>query len=210
MRKIKSIGIKTRIYQEKEPTKFEPEAFKISTDTYFKGNWQTEKYFSEYRNELLKILVPKHERTQSVKGLVNEMQKCNSVAVHIRRGDYLKIGCQLSMDFYDKAILKFQELNQRRNTVFYIFSDDIDFAKQYFGKYENKIELHYPQYESENKTLDDLFLMSHCKHMIMANSSFSWWAAWLNQNKNKIVICPELGMWSGEFYPEEWDKIICD
>lgn len=44
----------------------------------------------------------------------------------------------------------------------------------------------------------------------MANSSFSWWAAWLNQNKNKIVICPELGMWSGEFYPEEWDKIICD
>jgi len=114
------------------------------------------------------------------------------------------------MDFYDKAILKFQELNQRRNTVFYIFSDDIDFAKQYFGKYENKIELHYPQYESENKTLDDLFLMSHCKHMIMANSSFSWWAAWLNQNKNKIVICPELGMWSGEFYPEEWDKIICD
>ena len=210
VRKIKSIGIKTRIYQEKEPTKFEPEAFKISTDTYFKGNWQTEKYFSEYRNELLKILVPKHERTQSVKGLVNEMQKCNSVAVHIRRGDYLKIGCQLSMDFYDKAILKFQELNQRRNTVFYIFSDDIDFAKQYFGKYENKIELHYPQYESENKTLDDLFLMSHCKHMIMANSSFSWWAAWLNQNKNKIVICPELGMWSGEFYPEEWDKIICD
>lgn len=210
VRKIKSIGIKTRIYQEKEPTKFEPEAFKISTDTYFKGNWQTEKYFSEYRNELLKILVPKHERTQSVKGLVNEMQKCNSVALHIRRGDYLKIGCQLSMDFYDKAILKFQELNQRRNTVFYIFSDDIDFAKQYFGKYENKIELHYPQYESENKTLDDLFLMSHCKHMIMANSSFSWWAAWLNQNKNKIVICPELGMWSGEFYPEEWDKIICD
>ena len=210
VRKIKSIGIKTRIYQEKEPTKFEPEAFKISTDTYFKGNWQTEKYFSEYRNELLKILVPKHERTQSVKGLVNEMQKCNSVAVHIRRGDYLKIGCQLSMDFYDKAILKFQELNQRRNTVFYIFSDDIDFAKQYFGKYENKIELHYPQYESENKTLDDLFLMSHCKHMIMANSSFSWWAAWLNQNKNKIVICPELGMWSGEFYTEEWDKIICD
>lgn len=210
VRKIKSIGIKTRIYQEKEPTKFEPEAFKISTDTYFKGNWQTEKYFSEYRNELLKILVPKHERPQSVKGLVNEMQKCNSVAVHIRRGDYLKIGCQLSMDFYDKAILKFQELNQRRNTVFYIFSDDIDFAKQYFGKYENKIELHYPQYESENKTLDDLFLMSHCKHMIMANSSFSWWAAWLNQNKNKIVICPELGMWSGEFYPEEWDKIICD
>ncbi|SCH90667.1 Glycosyl transferase family 11 [uncultured Blautia sp.] len=210
VRKIKSIGIKTRIYQEKEPTKFEPEAFEISTDTYFKGNWQTEKYFSEYRNELLKMLVPKYERTQSVNGLVDEMQKCNSVAVHVRRGDYLQIGCQLSMDFYDKAILKFQELNQRKNTVFYIFSDDIDFVKQYFGKYEKKIELHYPQYESDNKTLDDLFLMSHCKHIIMANSSFSWWAAWLNQNENKIVICPELGMWSGDFYPEKWNKIICE
>ena len=210
VRKIKSIGIKTRIYQEKEPTKFEPETFEISTDTYFKGNWQTEKYFSEYRNELLKMLVPKYERTQSVKDLVDEMQKCNSVAVHVRRGDYLQIGCQLSMDFYDKAILKFHELNQRKNTVFYIFSDDIDFVKQYFGKYEKKIELHYPQYESDNKTLDDLFLMSHCKHIIMANSSFSWWAAWLNQNENKIVICPELGMWSGDFYPEKWNKIICE
>ena len=70
--------------------------------------------------------------------------------------------------------------------------------------------MHYPQYESDNKTLDDLFLMSHCKHIIMANSSFSWWAAWLNQNENKIVICPELGMWSGDFYPEKWNKIICE
>lgn len=65
-------------------------------------------------------------------------------------------------------------------------------------------------YESDNYTLDDLFLMSHCKHMIMANSSYSWWAAWLNQYKQKTVICPELGMWKGDFYPDDWIKIRCD
>lgn len=78
------------------------------------------------------------------------------------------------------------------------------------GAQESFLELCYPQYKSDNYTLDDLFLMSNCKHMIMANSSYSWWAAWLNQNKEKIVICPELGMWKGDFYPDNWIKIRCD
>jgi len=67
--------------------------------------------------------------------------------------------------------------------------------------------MHYVQYESDNAVVDDLYVMSKCKHNIIANSSYSWWAAWLNQNRNKVVICPEIGMWTGDFYPEEWKKV---
>ncbi len=90
---------------------------------------------------------------------------------------------------------------------FYIFSDDTLFCRQYFGKFSEDINIVYPEYQSNNTTLDDLWIMSHCKHMIMANSTYSWWGAWLNKNENKIVVCPELGIWTGDFYPEEWVKI---
>ena len=124
------------------------------------------------------------------------------------------IGCQLNMEYYDQAISMMKSKYPGEKLILYVFSDDIDFCKHYFSEKQHfateDIQLCYPQYESDNYTLDDLFLMSHCKHMIMANSSYSWWAAWLNQYKEKTVICPELGMWKGDFYPDDWIKIRCD
>lgn len=214
IRKRKAIGFTTKIYNEINPTIFEDAVFDIQENTYFKGNWQSEKYFINYRDELLEMLTPKEERNVSVRNLSSEMNNCNSVAVHIRRGDYVKIGCQLNMSYYDAAISMIRAKLPEAKLVLYIFSDDIDFCKKYFSEKQEfadkGIELCYPQYKSDNYTLDDLFLMSNCKHMIMANSSYSWWAAWLNQNKEKIVICPELGMWKGDFYPDNWIKIRCD
>ena len=214
IRKRKAIGFTTKIYNEINPTIFEDAVFDIQENTYFKGNWQSEKYFINYRDELLEMLTPKEERNISVRNLCSEMNNCNSVAVHIRRGDYVKIGCQLNMSYYDAAISMIRAKLPEAKLVLYIFSDDIDFCKKYFSEKQEfavkGIELCYPQYKSDNYTLDDLFLMSNCKHMIMANSSYSWWAAWLNQNKEKIVICPELGMWKGDFYPDNWIKIRCD
>ena len=214
IRKRKAIGFTTKIYNEKNPTIFEKTVFDIRENTYFKGNWQTEKYFVDYRSDLLKMLIPKEERNVSVRNICNEMNNCNSVAVHIRRGDYVKIGCQLNMEYYERAISMIQSKFPEERLIFYVFSDDIDFCKKYFsekrGCAAKDIELRYSQYESDNYTLDDLFLMSHCKHMIIANSSYSWWAAWLNQNEEKTVICPELGMWKGDFYPSDWIKIQCE
>lgn len=214
VRKKRAIGVGTQIYKEKEPTIYEPEVFDVGNDTYFKGNWQSEKYFLEYREELLDLFVPVYERNDSVKKLIYEMQKSNSVAIHIRRGDYVKIGCELPMIYYDKAIETIIETSENDNLIFYVFSDDVLFSKQYLESIQEKNGIKYcfayPEYQSDNRTLDDLLLMSCCKHMIMANSSYSWWAAWLNKNKNKIVVCPEFGMWSGDFYPEEWEKIACD
>ena len=213
VRKRISIGLTTRIYNEKYPTVYEEAVLRTQKDTYFKGNWQTEKYFEEYRSDLLKMLTPKQDRSDSVKRLCSEMKRCNSVALHIRRGDYLEIGCQLNMEYYQKAICKMKDILQKNDLVFYIFSDDIAFCKDYFQRtavFDDMDEVRYPEYDSDDRTLDDMLLMSNCRHMIMANSSYSWWAAWLNQNEEKTVICPELGMWKGDFYPDEWIKIACE
>lgn len=214
IRRLKSIGLTTRIYTEDKPTVYEKSVFDISKNTYFKGNWQSEKYFSSFRSDLLRMLTPKKERSESVKKICVEMHNCNSVAVHIRRGDYVKIGCQLNMDYYVEAIRMIKSFFCNKDVALYIFSDDINYCEKFFANSnisdDKTIIIQYPEYVSDDYTLDDLLLMSHCKHMIMANSSYSWWAAWLNQNEGKTIICPELGMWSGDFYPEEWIKIKCD
>ena len=193
---------------------YDKEISSVKNNTYISGYWQSEKYFVEYREDLLKLLTPKKKRSKSVNQLYNEMQKCDSIALHVRRGDYVGIGCQLNMAYYDQAISMMKSKYPGEKLILYVFSDDVDFCKHYFSEKQyfatKDIQLRYPQYESDNYTLDDVFLMSHCKHMIMANSSYSWWAAWLNQYKEKTVICPELGMWKGDFYPDDWIKIRCD
>lgn len=206
LRRRNMIGWTTDIYNENSPTVYEPQVRYIKKDTYFRGSWQSEKYFREYRQGLLEMFRPKMERPVSVRNMINVVSEQNSVALHVRRGDYVSIGCQIQMDFYDKA-LQFMEEKAGDNQVVYVFSDDILFCREYFMKYFGRISIVFPEYQSDNLTLDDFLIMSHCKHIIMANSTYSWWAAWLNRNDGKIVVCPEFGMWKDDFYPEEWVKI---
>ena len=204
--KRNAIGWRTKFYREKAATRYEPEVFCVDRDTYFKGNWQTEKYFTKYRKELLPLLTPVKERSESVKTILEQVTGEKSVAVHIRRGDYLQINGALPMDYYERALRLICD-KMGKDLSFYIFSDDLDYCRDYFKRHENVLNITYVQYESDNSTLDDLLIMSKCKSMIIANSTYSWWAAWLNQNPNKIVICPEWGMWSGDFYPGEWERL---
>lgn len=206
VRKRNVIGWTIREYKGKKPTVYDAKTKNIKRSTYFKGYWQSEKYFVKYRKDLLEMFQPKEERTISVRNIIKTVSQQNSVALHVRRGDYVTIGCHLQMDFYDKAI-QFIKEKIGDDIVLYIFSDDIKFCKQYFEKFSKSAKIVYPKYQSDNKTLDDLLIMSHCKHMIMANSTYSWWGAWLNQNESKVIVCPELGMWTGDFYPEDWVKI---
>lgn len=206
IRKRNAIGWTTQVYHEKQPTVYDERTRKIKSDTLFRGYWQSEKYFKKYRKELLDMLQLKEERSQSVNDIIEILSDQKSVALHVRRGDYVSIGCQLPMEFYDRAIY-FMKKKLENNLIFYVFSDDVAFCKNYFGKFSGDINIVYLEYQSNNTTLDDFWIMSHCKHMIMANSTYSWWGAWLNKNEDKIVVCPELGIWTGDFYPEEWIKI---
>ena len=190
-------------FKEKKTYHFDPKYLSIKNNTYLYGYWQTEKYFKNYREDLLQMFTPRYELSPDCREYISRVNNCNSVAVHVRRGDYVKIGICLDTSYYFHA---FKHLEQRMNNIIYfVFSDDMEYARQMFKNAQQEIV--YVQYMPVNPALDDFFIMKACKHIIMANSSFSWWAAWLNNNPNKQVLYPKTS-WAGtDFYPEEWTMI---
>ena len=117
---------------------------------------------------------------------LENIKTTNSVSLHVRRGDYLNlknIGV-LDVDYYKQAVAYIRK-NVEKPT-FYIFSDDLDWCKKSLGFLDDCIYVDRTETE-----IDDLKLMSCCQHNIIANSSFSWWGAWLNKNPKKTVIAPK-------------------
>ena len=204
IRKRKAIGWKTSVYEEKQQLLYDPNVFKINKNTYFDGFWQNPKYFDSYKEDLLRLFQPKEKKSESVSRLAEQMNNEVSVSVHIRRGDYIKLAWNLPMSYYETAMTKIEEL-LGCTPYYYIFSDDMDFAKKYFK--DSKRHIRYIDYESDDHVRDDMYLMSRCRHNIIANSSYSWWGAYQNRYHDKQVICPVLGMWTEEFYPAGWQKI---
>lgn len=167
---------------------FHQEVLSLKNGVYLSGHFQSEKYFSDIEHIVRKDLQFKDDSLEQKGNLFRELiDKKNSVSIHIRRTDYLKFDlfniCNIK--YYTKAIEYIQ--NQLRNPYFFVFSDDIKWC------YEN---LHHTDCEfvdipaARRDPAIDLQLMSLCKHNIISNSSFSWWAAWLNNNPEKIVITP--------------------
>lgn len=175
-------------------------SFFISTDplTYFPeilehpkryicGYWQNEQYFNDIESDIRKAFVFQNidERNRS---LAKEMQSCNSVSLHIRRGDYAAFGMTIvGEDYYAKAISCIKE--KVETPVFFIFSDDQEEAEQIVRS--QGVSYQMVTGNREDNSYKDMYLMSQCKHNIIANSSFSWWGAWLNNSPQKMVIAPK-------------------
>lgn len=163
--------------------------YKLDTDVDYDlhGFFQSPKYWQHCENFILQTFEPKSELVEKIKfkyPVISEDN--NTVSVHIRRTDYLTqpenfVDLSVS-DHYKKAKEHFGD-----NATFVFFSDDIAWTKNEIGRKQDR---HF-QFIQDNDPIIDLFLMSHCKHNIIANSSFSWWAAYLNKNKNKKVIYPK-------------------
>lgn len=159
---------------------------------YMRGYWQNEKYFKKFRSEIMRELSLKQEPPSKIKAMAKKMSEEQSVSIHIRRGDYLSdpivnnIFGVLTMDYYKKAIDFMRD--QVNNSAFYVFSDDIDWARQFFLP---EIEKNFVCVEGNNRDIYELWLMTHCRHNIIANSSFSWWGAWAGNFPEKVVIAPE-------------------
>lgn len=186
-------------FKEKQTYIYNLDFEQLKDKTYLYGYWQTEKYFKGYRSDILKMFTPNYPISIGCREYIKMVEQCYSVAIHVRRGDYVNLGICLDQSYYHQALLKIKEMV--KTPQFFIFSDDIEFAKQLFEGGNGDIS--FVQYSSENSTLEDLFIMKSCKHIIMANSSYSWWAAWLNDNPNKIVIHPNDHQ-IDDFYPSEW------
>jgi len=160
----------------------------VSKNWYIDGYWQNEKFFDPYLTELRQILIFPSIYDEKNMQLIEDMRTSNSVAVHIRRGDYVGSAYDiLTMKYYRKAIEYIEQYVN--NPYFYFFSEDETYAEQKFAWVTSKkIVTH----NRGNKSFRDLELMSNCKHNIVANSSFSVWAGFLNRNPQKIVIYPSM------------------
>jgi hypothetical protein len=209
LRKIKSFYQKNILYKEVD-FEYNPELINLKADViYLEGYFQSEKYFLKYEKEIRKdfeIITTLKRITQKT---IEQIQKVNSVSVHIRRGDYLTnpVHNTNKENYYEKAL----ELIESRvnNPVFFVFSDDMDWVKLNFS---TKQETVFIDFNDALTNFEDLKLMSSCKHNIIANSSFSWWGAWLNQNPDKIVIAPKQwfnddSICSDDVIPTSWTKI---
>lgn len=167
------------------------------------GYWQTEKYFNCVRDEILLELVP-----QQIPEMPQWITQTNTVAVHVRRTDYLKdvrYGF-LGEEYYQEAI---NYLRQKLgNPLFVFFSDDVEWCKQTF----TGDDILFCNEADWQKDYLQLYLMSKCNHQVIANSSFSWWSAWLNENKEKFIIRPKVPfrdetLCYEHYYPESWISI---
>lgn len=188
--------------------RYTPEIFKLE-NAYLDGYWQSEKYFNDISDEIkkdLKFVKPLIGKNESIaRAMIEE----NSISIHIRRGDYINLPLHQNIctELYYKAAIEY--MNDKLESPFYfIFSDDIGWCKA-------NLIIENAAYIDWNKGSDNFFdmhLMSKCKHNIIANSSFSWWGAWLNENPNKIVIAPDIWFNNTEIYqediiPDSWVKI---
>lgn len=167
------------------------------------GFWQNENYFIKYREELLQQFKPKHNYEKEVQELLEDIEKEESVSLHIRRGDYLRLNISMSMDYYKNAV-KYIE-GKVKEPKFYIFSDDMDWVKEHLPLSHNAA---YVNLHTKTKDIDEMMLMSACKHNIIANSTYSWWGAWLGNREGKIVIAPKDGFITETMIPKDWVKLV--
>jgi len=164
----------------------------LPNNCYIAGYWQSEKYFLSIEDQIrsdFKFRLPM--RAENIE-MTKKIDMVNAVSLHVRRGDYIEnpktneTHGLCSLDYYQSAIQYMDEHVEK--PYFFIFSDDIEWVK------ENLVINHPCQYVDHNRgdeSYNDMRLMSLCKHHIIANSSFSWWGAWLNPSHNKIVVTPK-------------------
>jgi hypothetical protein len=191
---------------------FYPEAFTFKhKHEIYRGTFQSEKYFENSFSEVrLNLRFQEQKTSLETQHLKAKISEQNSISLHIRRGDYLSdkfssgFAGICNLEYYERAV---QYIKQNvSNPVFYIFTDDIEWVKENF-KIENS---HFVIHNSGKDSWQDMYLMSNCKHNIIANSTFSWWGAWLNNNQDKIVIAPKI--WWNHFtkddvVPDSWIRL---
>ena len=179
-----------RTFQEPRMTHFFPSVLRATKGSHLTGWWQSYKYFEDIREILVSDFTVKSfsEHGKKTDALVNSGKM--SVSLHIRRGDYVNIpDIELCSSHYYQNAIQYLE-NKLGELELFVFSNDIKWSKQ-------NINFRGPiQFITNNKdenAFEDLVLMSHCRHNIIANSTFSWWSAYLNQHREKIIIYP--GNW---------------
>ena len=204
----------SRVTEEQFDLKFYDESFNPK-NKYFVGYWQSEYYFNSIEQIIREDFKFKPSLDEKNLSLKKRIKTSNSVSVHIRRGDYVnnpsafKNHGVCSIEYYRKSIEEIKK--QVDNPVFFFFSDDFEWVRENNFGIQN---YEFIDWNQEGESYIDMQMMSYCKHNIIANSSFSWWGAWLNNNPYKNVIAPR--KWfaddirnkdSEKIIPKKWKRI---
>jgi hypothetical protein len=203
----------TNLYVAESGTTFHKEFFSYPENTYLDGFWQSELYFNTIESILVNDFVLRDPLNRENKDWLKKIEGCESVSLHVRRGDYVFNAAAQShhgscdADYYKKAIESIKE--DYKDIEVFVFSDDLNWCK---ANLKIKETLHFVDVNQRENQHLDMFLMSHCKHNVIANSSFSWWAAWLNRNDDKIVIAPlkwfsDPSIKTYDLIPKEWIRL---
>lgn len=192
---------------------FDPKVLQASKDAYLDGHWQSERYFAEIADIIRAEFTPRQKLDPTNDKMASDITRMSSISLHIRRGDYVtnpanrEVYAACSIDYYRRCIT---EMAKRvPDPHFFVFSDEIEWAKENLNI---KQAVTYVDHNSQKEAYKDLYLMSRCRHHIIANSTFSWWGAWLADNKDKIVFAPS--RWFNapkpgeqDLIPESWHRI---
>lgn len=201
-----------RYILEKKP-QYDSRVFEINKDVYFDGTWMNENYFGINKDYIKDIYSKRPDLNLYQEEIETQIRQSDSVSVHIRRGDYAnnittnKYHGLVPIAYYKSLIEEISQINP--NTHFFFFSDDIDWVRENIKSNHNYTYVLQSKYGMEHH---DLYLMSLCNFNIIANSTFSWWAAWLNSNPQKKVYAPR--KWSStildskDILPNNW--IVCN
>jgi hypothetical protein len=200
------------IYERKD-VGFDKSILRLPDNVCLQGYFPSFKYFDSCRDMIREDFIFNTEPGEQNRKMIDEMASVNSVSVHVRRGDYItsqkandKFG-MCSLSYYKKSLDYIA--NRIENPHFFVFSNDAQWVSE-------NIKIDYPTryvtHNTGNTSYEDMRLMSHCKHNIIANSSFGWWGAWLNDNPEKIVVAPspafdKLSLKDDDFIPDEWIRI---
>lgn len=208
------LGIRKKtVYVERDEGVFDNRLVCNINNRYYQGYWQSYKYFESFRNDLLryyKFPIPDNSNNHFIK-LINKYQ--NSVSLHVRMGDYLRDDCVkifgniCTKDYYLNAVNYFR--NRFGDCHFFLFSNDLNKAIDFLNMRDAK-DVTVVDCNDEKNGWADMYLMSLCRFNIIANSSFSWWGAWLNQNESKVVIAPKKWLNTQEMpdiCPPDWIRI---
>lgn len=199
--------------KEKRKFHFDPEILCLPDNVYLEGSWQNKKYFDDIEAIIRKEFTVKTPLLGRNKELAGQIASHESVSLHIRRTDYISnphihnVHGTCDLDYYFRCVEYLSKIVKQPH--FFIFSDEPQWVSDH-------LKLSYPatliDHNGPDMSHEDLRLMSFCKHNVIANSTFSWWGAWLNENPEKIVLAPKRWFKSDDYdpielLPDKWIKI---
>ena len=209
IRKVFPLRKTEYIQTTEQSTSFDTLAYNIKGDCYYEGYWQSISYYLPIREKIQKTFAHPVPNDINAK-YIQQIKDSNSVGIHVRRGDYLNFAAYkdiCNLEYYQKAIKEVLKDGQLHS--FYIFSNDVEWCKSNICPLLGNNPCHIVTENTGKNSCWDMFLMTYCQDLIIANSSFSWWGAFLNNRGGRVISSAK---WNNkksklDFWAPEWIRM---